>query len=263
MATPHLHAHPATDRARAVAILLVAALVAVLLPAGTARASSEASDLTRWIGEERARAGLAGLQVAGDLVDVATRHAQRMAAEGRLYHNPGLTSQVSGWERVTENVGYGPDARQVHDALMASSSHRANIVDTGVTQVGVGIAWKDGTLWVAQVFRRPSGSSTPPPPPPPPASEAAPSTPPPPPAPVADSAPPVPAVPNPVAGPAPARVSDQAVTLVHDVVAPAPAPAVAVSTADDGMVAPAPTPIQVHVLTAARWLVVLSALADE
>ncbi len=50
--------------------------------------------------------------------------------------------------------------------------------------------------------------------------------------------------------------------LVHDVVAPAPAPAVAVGTADDGTVALAPTPVQVHLLTAARWLVVLSALGD-
>ena len=104
---------------------------------------------------------------ASDLVDVATRHANRMASSGNLHHNPNLGSEVSGWERVTENVGRGPDARQVHEAFMASSTHAANIVDAGVTQVGVGVVWADGTLWVTQVFRRPTRAAAPPPPPPP------------------------------------------------------------------------------------------------
>ena len=142
------------------ATLVVAVLVALVVPVGAARASGDAAaDLTRWIGEERAAAGIAGLQVASDLVQVATRHSQRMAEEGRLHHNEALSSEVDGWERVTENVGYGPDARSVHDALMASSSHRANILDAGVTQVGVGVAFTDGTLWVTQVFRRPTSSA--------------------------------------------------------------------------------------------------------
>lgn len=258
MTTPRPHVHLAAHRARALAILLVAALVAVIVPAGIARAAGEASDLTRWTGDERAAAGIAGLQVAGDLVEVATRHAQRMADEGRLHHNPRLTSEVSGWERLTENVGHGPDARQVHDALMASSSHRANILDTGVTQVGVGVVRKDGALWVAQVFRRPSASSSPPPPSSPPPSTT--STPPPPP-PASEPAPP--SATRREADSAPARVSGQAVMLVHDTVTLAPAPAVAVGTADDGAIALVPTPVQVHVLTATRWLVLLRTLADE
>lgn len=261
MTTRRAIASIAPPRVRAT--LLVVLLVAVLAPAGVARAAGEGGDLTRWIGEERAAAGVHGLQVAGDLVDVATRHAQRMAAEGRLHHNPALTSEVSGWERVTENVGTGPDARRIHDALMASSSHRANILDTGVTQVGVGVAWKDGTLWVAQVFRLPSASAAPPPPGPGPS----PAPQPPAPTPEPEAAPPAPT--SPVASAptssatAPVHVSERAVTLVHDTVAAAPAPHVAVGTADVGTVAPAPTPVTVHVLTAARWLALLAVLGEE
>ena len=59
-----------------------------------------------------------------------------------------------------------------------------------------------------------------------------------------------------------ALVSEQAVPLVDDDVAPAPAPAVTVGTADDGTVAPAPTPVALRVLTAARWLGVLLALQE-
>ena len=66
----------------------------------------------------------------------------------------------------------------------------------------------------------------------------------------------------PTASPAPARVSEQAVLLVRDTVAPAPAPDVVVDTADDGQVAPAPVPVAARVMTATRWLVVLASLLD-
>ena len=244
------------------ATLLVAMLVALVVPVGAARASGDAAaDLTRWIGEERAAAGVAGLQVASDLVQVATRHSQRMAEEGRLHHNEALSSEVDGWERVTENVGYGPDARSVHDALMASSSHRANILDSGVTQVGVGVAFKDGTLWVTQVFRRPTSSAPASPEPPAPTAEPEPQ----PAAPAPTTTAPTTAAPTttaPTASPAPARVSEQAVLLVRDTVAPAPAPDVVVGTADDGQVSLAPVPVAARVMTATRWLVVLASLLD-
>lgn len=254
---PSLARSPSAPRTRAVATLLVAMLVALVVPVGAARASGDAAaDLTRWIGEERAAAGVAGLQVASDLVQVATRHSQRMAAEGRLHHNESLTSEVDGWERLTENVGYGPDARSVHDAFMASSSHRANILDAGVTQVGVGVAFEDGTLWVTQVFRRPSSSAPASPAPPAPTTE-------PEPEPAAAPAPTTaPTTAAPTAGRAPARVSEQAVLLVRDTVAPAPAPDVVVDTADDGQVALAPVPVAARVMTATRWLVVLASLLD-
>lgn len=39
---------------------------------------------------------------------------------------------------------------------MESSSHRAEILSTRSTQVGVGVVERDGVLWVVQVFREPS-----------------------------------------------------------------------------------------------------------
>jgi hypothetical protein len=45
---------------------------------------------------------------------------------------------------------------------MNSPDHRAQILDPGYTQMGVGTAvGKDGTLWVAEVFRTPSGAPAP------------------------------------------------------------------------------------------------------
>ena len=43
---------------------------------------------------------------------------------------------------------------------MNSPDHRAQILDSGYTQMGVGTAvGDDGTIWVAEVFRTPTGAS--------------------------------------------------------------------------------------------------------
>jgi hypothetical protein len=172
----------AVATARRLVLLLVAALAASLLalPVLPASADGFEDDFAARINGERTSRGLAALVHVQDLQDVARRHAQRMAAESRLYHNPNLSSEVRDWSRLSENVGYGPDVATVHGALMGSTGHRANILDSGVSQVGVGVAWNGGRLYVTQVFRMPTGAaqsaqpvnqpapqpaSTPPPPP--------------------------------------------------------------------------------------------------
>jgi hypothetical protein len=94
-----------------------------------------------------------------DLHQVAQDHARAMAAAGRLFHDPTLRDRVAGWTRLSDNVGVGEDLERVHAALMASPGHRANVLDPGVTQLGVGAAWDGSRLWVAQVFRQPTGAA--------------------------------------------------------------------------------------------------------
>jgi hypothetical protein len=87
-----------------------------------------------------------------------------MASSGSLYHNPSLTSDVSNWQAVGENVGEGPNVDDIHTAFMNSPEHRANILDHDFTQVGVGVSVdKNGIIWVTEDFRQPmssGGSST-------------------------------------------------------------------------------------------------------
>jgi hypothetical protein len=47
----------------------------------------------------------------------------------------------------------------IHDAFMASSVHRAGILGN-YEKVGIGTTWKDGTLWVTEVFFRAKKTST-------------------------------------------------------------------------------------------------------
>lgn len=144
--------------ALATAGLAVLAVLALLTPAH-ASAEAEAEFTTR-ANDARAEAGRSAYATRSDLVEVARRHAARMAAEGRIYHNPNLRDDVAGWRAVGENVGMGGSAARIHDAFMASPSHRANILDREFTEVGMGTAVDaDGTLFVVQVFRLPMAAS--------------------------------------------------------------------------------------------------------
>ena len=128
---------------------------------GTAYAGPNESDIFAAVNSARAANGLPGYSYASDLATAARGQAERMAASGELYHNPNLASEVGGWSRIGENVAYAGDWRSAHEVLMNSAPHRAQILDSGYTQMGVGTAvGRDGTLWVAEVFRTPTGTSS-------------------------------------------------------------------------------------------------------
>lgn len=208
--------------------LLLSVLLTVLVPA-TARADAGAEGaFVAAVNAERAAAGLPALSVAGDLVAVARAHSARMADSGNLHHNPNLGSDVSGWQRVGENVGKGPDVGAIHEAFMASPGHRTNILDGTWTEVGIGVVVRDGRVWVTQVFRQPMAAA----------------------APAAAPAPAPEPEPEPAPEPAPA--------------APAPAAEQAPAPADDAPAEkPAPEPDPEPVATDGRILQMLTRVAPE
>lgn len=139
---------------------LLAVSLGVLTIPGVAHAGPNEGDLFSAVNAARASAGLPGYAYAGDLAAAARGQAERMAASGELYHNPNLGSEVGGWSRIGENVAFAGSWRAAHDVLMNSPDHRAQILDSGYTQMGVGTAvGDDGTIWVAEVFRTPTGAS--------------------------------------------------------------------------------------------------------
>jgi hypothetical protein len=78
--------------------------------------------------------------------------AQHMAATGCLCHSH-LPDGISvGWRKLGENVGRGPNVAAIHDALVHSPPHYANIVDRQFRWVGVGVAYGGGQMYVAEVF---------------------------------------------------------------------------------------------------------------
>ena len=105
---------------------------------------------------ERAKAGVAPLQLSAGARTVARRWSSHMAAHG-MSHNPNLSGDlagvgVTGWHTIGENVGYGSSVSQVHGMFMASGGHRANILKAGYTHMGIGVVHSGSRVWVTMVF---------------------------------------------------------------------------------------------------------------
>ncbi len=163
------HRPPEATTARGPGRLAALALAAVALLTGLlvnpvsvvpAQASTLEAAMTADINAARAAHGLPALRVAADLVRVARSHSAAMAGARMLYHTPNLTAAICCWLAVGENVGEGGSVAAVNAAFLASAPHRANILNSRYTQVGVGIVVDSaGTLWVTEDFRRPSSSA--------------------------------------------------------------------------------------------------------
>ena len=136
-------------------------MAAVLAVAGPAHAAS-ADELKVHALANSLRASVGAPAVTYDetLASVARAWASKMAASGTISHNPDLPKQVSNWIRVTENVGMGPNIETIHNALVASPSHYANLVDREVTIMGVGVVVSGNTVFLVQNFMKPSGTAT-------------------------------------------------------------------------------------------------------
>jgi Cysteine-rich secretory protein family len=142
----------------------------------TAAAASPSGDLATATNQARAAAGLPALQLDASLSAVAQSWASHLAATNALAHNPALRSQITNWTVLGENVGMAGDIASVQQAFMNSAPHRANILDSRYTQMGVGSATstypqcKCTVLWVVVDFRRPATTAAPAPPAPAPAT---------------------------------------------------------------------------------------------
>ena len=142
----------------ALSLLTAAAMTATTALVGTAPASAvttrEAAFLTK-INHARTSHGLRPLRLASDLSSYARSHSRQMASSTALFHTPSF-SAICCWSAIAENVGTGYSVRSVHGAFMTSSAHRANILNSRMRAVGVGVVYSGGRIWVTEIFRRPS-----------------------------------------------------------------------------------------------------------
>lgn len=147
---------------RAVLVVVLALLASLVVPATSADASVDRDaerSMACQVDAYRRANGEQPHRIADDLTRLARQHAQEMARQNRLHHNPSLGSDVNGWSRVGENVGVGPTIDSVHSALVASTGHRRNLLDGRMTEIGIGVYRSGSRTWVVQVFRTPSGSA--------------------------------------------------------------------------------------------------------
>jgi uncharacterized protein YkwD len=102
--------------------------------------------------------GIRYLQEHDTLTNKAEAWAQHMAATGQLSHST-LSSGLSSlnWKSLGENVGYSSPTSNtlltIHNMFVSSSAHRANLLNSKFTHMGVGVATDSrGRVWVAEVF---------------------------------------------------------------------------------------------------------------
>lgn len=116
----------------------------------------EAADakLLRLHNAERAERGRGTLKTDASLTSFARRRAYEMAAKQDVWHSRNLPAGKR-WYMVGENVGRATTVEEVFDGFLASSSHRANVLRAGFTSVGIGVAERAGSQYVAVVYGQP------------------------------------------------------------------------------------------------------------
>jgi uncharacterized protein YkwD len=134
--------------------------------------SSTATAIFDITNAERARAGLAEFRSNSRLMQAAQIQAEQMARIGRLDHvlneatyprpEDRLAAVAYHWRAYAENVAYnqrGP--AEVVNSWMQSSGHRANILNSSLTEMGAGYARdSNGRPYYVQVFGRPMAAKS-------------------------------------------------------------------------------------------------------
>lgn len=112
------------------------------------------------VNRSRIEEGLDPLAWSGPLAMVGEGHANEMYLEGYFGHTSPLTGTVADrmevegipFRAVGENLALAATPRTVHEGLMDSPGHRANILGIGFTRLGVGVVRGPHGLMVVQVF---------------------------------------------------------------------------------------------------------------
>lgn len=171
-----------SEKARLTIFMLLFANIAtiglLIAQAATAGLSySRESDQVTRINSYRGSNGRAGLTRSSCLSGIARSWSIRMGQVGKLAHSSDTGSgyyssgfdygkqvpaQCGGaWKLLGENVGVGYDSPSLFNAFTASAPHKANIINSSFTHVGVGAYISaDGRLWVTQIFAACPGCGT-------------------------------------------------------------------------------------------------------
>ncbi len=125
-------------------------------------ASSLESRMISLINEDRAAEGLNPLRADSSLRAGAMKHSQDMAANNFFSHTSptyGTFSErakASGASVSAENLSLNGSVERAHASLMGSAGHRANIMNSNYTRVGIGIVYSSqkGGYYITQWFGR-------------------------------------------------------------------------------------------------------------
>jgi uncharacterized protein YkwD len=124
-----------------------------------------AAEVVVLVNQERTRAGCGALSADSRLNSAAQAHSADMARRGYFDHNTPegvtpfqrMTAAGYNWSAAGENIAEGyTSPASVMQAWMNSPDHRANILNCGFRNIGVGLAYNgSGTSFWTQDFGTP------------------------------------------------------------------------------------------------------------
>jgi uncharacterized protein YkwD len=148
-------------------MIRLAALVMVAVSAISAaqtQTGASAAEQQLFAGVNRARQaqGLPALRWDEALASAARRHAGLMAQHGSAEHGfagePNLASRArqagAHFVWLAENVIQGPGVEVVQEEFLKSPNHRANILDSDMDSIGVGVVERGGQLFAVEDFSK-------------------------------------------------------------------------------------------------------------
>ena len=124
--------------------------------------ASVVEEIATLVNKERSKAGLAPLTVDAKLTEVAQLKSQDMQSKKYFSHtSPTYGSPFDmmkkfniSYKSAGENIAMGQtSAEQVMEAWMNSDGHRANILDSKFTHIGVGYV-KTGHYWTQMFIKK-------------------------------------------------------------------------------------------------------------
>jgi uncharacterized protein YkwD len=143
------------------AAVLTISWVFVLL-AWTQASTTAERQLFAAANQARRAQGLPALRWDEALATAARRHALQMAKHGAAQHVfageatlPSRATQAGcHFYSLSENVVQGASVEAVYNEFLRSPNHRANLLDADIDSIGVGVAERDGQLFVVEDFSK-------------------------------------------------------------------------------------------------------------
>jgi uncharacterized protein YkwD len=144
------------------AAILIVGLAALPLARAQTGGSAREQELFAALNRARRAQALPALMWNDALAVAAHRHAGLMAQHGAAEHGfpgePSLASRVAQagahfvW--LSENVIQGSGVETIQAEFLRSPNHRANIMDSDMDSVGVGVVERGGQLFAVEDFSK-------------------------------------------------------------------------------------------------------------
>ena len=149
---------------RVIVLTLAALAIASAIAGAQSRSNPTEGEMKLLESVNRARKeqGLPGLRWNNELAVAARKHAGVMAQHGSAEHGfpgePGLAARATqagakfSW--LSENVCEGARVEAIEEQFINSPKHRANILDSDMDSVGIGVVERDGQLFAVEDFAK-------------------------------------------------------------------------------------------------------------